>query len=439
MARLSGILLMVALVLISGLVAYVGDIVGRRMGRRRLSLFGLRPRYTAIVISVIAGMLITIMTLAVAMALSQNVKDGFLRVGEMRKRQGELNRQLSQLTDRMAALERRREQTQAELQQRQKQLSAAQEELRSATADLQTTKKELATADVALKRTEAAVKRTEGAAKRITAASLAMGRANDELLRQRDGLQRDIEDLRAQLAGGITMERATPVLFGAGQPLDWQLIDGARPVKAIRQDLDAFVVRLDAGARRAGARPLPGEKEALIIRKPLLRDPNSQTVAWFGEDQVLDAVADQVHDNAAGVIVRAFSVFNTHPGEPVRLDFELFRNRLVFRGGEALAQALMDGRQSEPELMGALLALLRQQVNAKARSNNIMPRPATAASEAIGTTQETVGNISIEKLFAAVERLREIGGTARVSAVASADTWTIGPLEVDLVVTPASG
>jgi uncharacterized protein (DUF3084 family) len=136
--------------------------------------------------------------------------------------------------------------------------------------------------------------------------------------------------------------------------------------------------------------------------------------------------------------VRAFSVFNTHPGEPVRVDFELFRNRLVFRRGEALAQTVMDGRQSEPTLMGQLLALLRQEVNAKARSNNIMPRPATAASEAIGTTQETVGNITIEKLFAAVERLRAIGGMARLSAVASTDTWTIGPLEVDLLITPAS-
>jgi uncharacterized protein (DUF3084 family) len=425
-----GVLLMIALVLISGLVAYIGDIVGRRMGRKRVSLFGLRPRHTAIVFSVAAGMVITIMTLAVAMLVSRDVKDGFLKVVEMRQRQAELSQQLAKSGESMGELERTRDRTQAELDKER-------EELRAATADLQTTKKELATADAALTRTEAARQRAETATKSAEGAARRSFAVQVKLQRLKDELQRDVENLRTQVAGGITMERATPVLFGAGQPLDWQLIDGARPVTAVRQDLDAFVAGLDAQARRAGAQPLPGEKEAVIIRKPI-RDPDTQGVAWFGEGQVLSAVAERVHEDNTGVIVRAFSVFNTHPGEPVRVDFELFRNRLVFRRGEALAQTVMDGRQSEPTLMGQLLALLRQEVNAKARSNNIMPRPATAASEAIGTTQETVGNITIEKLFAAVERLRAIGGMARLSAVASTDTWTIGPLEVDLLITPAS-
>lgn len=438
-AGFAGILLMVALVLISGLIAYVGDILGRRLGRKRLSLFGLRPRHTAIAVSVVAGMVITIMTLVVAMTVSQDVKDGFLKVVQMRQRQAELGRRVGELNETVAELEGTRDRTQLELQKRQQALEQAGEELRAAAADLEKTKKELAQAEAALKRTEAAAKRTEGAARRIGATSIELGH-------QRDELQREVENLRARVAGGITLERATPVVFGAGKPLDWRLVDGDRPVGAIRQDLDEFVARLDAQARRAGAEPLEGENRAIIIRKPVLQkagdtvgqeEAPAQQVAWFGEDQVLAALAEGIRETAGGVIVRAFSVFNTHPGEPVRVDFELFRNRLIFRRGEALAQALMDGRQSEPALMGGLLALLREQVNAKARSHNIMPRPYSEGSETIGMTQETVGDISIEELFATVERLRAIGGMARVAAVAAADTWTIGPLEVDLVVTPA--
>jgi uncharacterized protein (DUF3084 family) len=423
---------MVALVLISGLIAYVGDIVGRRMGRKRLTLFGLRPRHTAIAISVVAGMVITVITLVAAMLVSKDVKDGFLRVVEMRKRQAELGHRVEELG-------RTRDRTQLELQKRQQALEQASKELRGAAKDLEKTKRELASAEAALKRTEAAMKRTEEAARRIGARSL-------ELLHQRDELQREVENLRARVAGGITLERATPVLFGAGQPLDWQLVAGDRPARAIRQELDRFVERLEAQAKQAGARPLAGEKRAIIIRKPVLPKADDaagpeqappQQVAWFGEDQVLEAVADGIHENSGGIIVRAFSVFNTHPGEPVRVDFELFRNRLVFRQGEALAQTVMDGRQSQPALMAGLLGLLRQEVNAKARSHNVMPRPNAEGSSAIGMTQETVGDIGIDELFSAVERLREIGGMARVSAVASADTWTIGPLEVDLLVTPA--
>jgi uncharacterized protein (DUF3084 family) len=417
-----GILLIIALVLVSGFIAYVGDIVGRRMGRKRLSLFGLRPRHTAIVISVVAGMLITIMTLAVAMAVSRDVKDGFLRVVAMRARQVELSRQLARLNESMKELERTRAEAEEEVRKRKEEVERAQTMLKEANAELEKMQKELKSGAEALKR-------AEGALRRVGTASLHLARTKDEL-------QRDIENLRAQAAGELVLERAIPVIFGAGQPLDWQLVDGERSTKAIREDLDRFVAQLDGEARSAGARPLPGSEDAIVIRKPV-RDPDSQSVAWFDNDQVLDAVAERVHDSTGGVIVRAFSVFNTHPGEPVRVDFELFRNHLVFRRGEVIAQAIIDGRQSEPALMGALLALLRDEVNARARAHNVMPRPRTSGGEAFGSSQESVGDISIDELFNVVDRLRAINGRARVSAVAAADTWTIGPLEVDLLVAPA--
>ncbi|HUU53295.1 MAG TPA: DUF3084 domain-containing protein [Armatimonadota bacterium] len=423
MAGLSGILLIVALVLISGVIAYVGDIVGRRMGRKRLSLFGLRPRHTAIVISIAAGMLITIMTLAVAMRVSQDVKDGFLHVGEMRQRQRELAEELAALNRSMSELQRTREAAEVELQERKKELEEAKRILEEVSADLDATEEELANASSALKR-------AEGAVRRVSTRWL-------ELAREKDELQRDIENLRAQAAGGITLERSTPIIFGAGQPLDWQLIDGGQSVSSIRKELDQFVADLDAQAQGAGAVPVSDSDDAVVIRKPV-REPEADSVVWFSDDQVLDAIAERVHESAGGVIVRAFSVFNTHSGEPVRVDFELFRNHLVFRRGEVLAQALIDGRQPEPALMASLLGLLREEVNPRARAHNIMPRPNPSSPEAFGSSQETVGDISIEELFAVVQRLQAIEGMARVTAVAAADTWTIGPLEVDLLVTSAA-
>jgi len=421
-AGLSGVFLIIALVIISGVIAYVGDVVGRRMGRKRLSLFGLRPRHTAIVISVLAGMLITIMTLGVAMLVSQDVKDGFLRVVEMRTQQADLARQLTELNKSMGELERTRQAAEDELQARRDELEQAKTMLQEASVDLETTQEELAKSSQALKNAEEAVQR--------------VGKTFLELARRKDELQRDIENLRAQAAGGITLERSTPVIFGVGQPLDWELMDGGRPVAEIRANLTAFVHELDERARRAGARPLPETDDAIVIRKPV-RDPESDAVVWFDEDQVLDAIAERIHESAGGVIVRAFSVFNSHPGEPVRIDFELFRNHLVFRQGEVLAETFLDGRQSEPELMADLLKLLREQVNPRAQAHNIMPRPSPAGAGSVMGSEESVGDISIGELFSVVDALRGIKGTARVKAVAAADTWTIGPLEVDLVVSPA--
>ncbi len=75
------------LITISGLIAYIGDWVGRKMGRKRLTLFGLRPRYTAIFISVGAGMLIASLTILLTFLISKPVRDAFLTPLDMLKTQ----------------------------------------------------------------------------------------------------------------------------------------------------------------------------------------------------------------------------------------------------------------------------------------------------------------------------------------------------------------
>jgi uncharacterized protein (DUF3084 family) len=62
------------LLLVSGLIAYVGDYIGRAIGRRRLSLLRLRPRYTAIAFTVITGVLIALVSVLIILALSQNAR-----------------------------------------------------------------------------------------------------------------------------------------------------------------------------------------------------------------------------------------------------------------------------------------------------------------------------------------------------------------------------
>jgi len=57
-------------------VAYLGDIVGTRIGKRRISLFGLRPRHTSSVITVITGILIVAGTFC---RVGRNFRDGSYR------------------------------------------------------------------------------------------------------------------------------------------------------------------------------------------------------------------------------------------------------------------------------------------------------------------------------------------------------------------------
>ena len=63
-------------------------------------------------------------------------------------------------------------------------------------------------------------------------------------------------------------------------------------------------------------------------------------------------------------------------------------------------------------------------------------RSAISSGAVIGETKNPVGGIGFQELISAGERVKQIGGPARVTAVARDDAWTIGPLQVDLKVEP---
>ena len=71
---MSGIILIVILLVASGLIAYAGDYVGRKAGKKKLSIFNLRPKYTSRIISVFTGILIMIFSLIVLSIFSENVR-----------------------------------------------------------------------------------------------------------------------------------------------------------------------------------------------------------------------------------------------------------------------------------------------------------------------------------------------------------------------------
>lgn len=71
------------LVILSGALSHLGDVLGYRLGKKRLSLFGLRPRKTAGLITVLTGMFITMITLFAAAMISENVRIFLFRMDEI--------------------------------------------------------------------------------------------------------------------------------------------------------------------------------------------------------------------------------------------------------------------------------------------------------------------------------------------------------------------
>lgn len=78
--------IIVLLIIVSGFIAFIGDRIGHLIGRRRLSVFNLRPRYTAIAITVISGILIASITFATFMVLSREARLALFGLEELRGR-----------------------------------------------------------------------------------------------------------------------------------------------------------------------------------------------------------------------------------------------------------------------------------------------------------------------------------------------------------------
>ena len=68
-----------------GGIAYLADMVGKKLGKKRLSVFGLRPRQTAALGTICLGVLITIVTISFSLIVSSGMRQSLLHSAEIRK------------------------------------------------------------------------------------------------------------------------------------------------------------------------------------------------------------------------------------------------------------------------------------------------------------------------------------------------------------------
>lgn len=96
-------LFVAVLILVSGFIAYFGDVIGRKMGKKRLTVGSLRPRHTAYIITAITGMLISGMAVATLVSVNSQFRKVFTE-GERILAQ---NESLTKANDKLLALNNR--------------------------------------------------------------------------------------------------------------------------------------------------------------------------------------------------------------------------------------------------------------------------------------------------------------------------------------------
>ena len=429
MARFYGLLLLICLVLLSGVIAYVGDILGRKLGRKRLSLFGLRPRYTAIVVSVLAGMGITIFTLTSAMVVSKRVRQGFFEVGELVRQLGEQRKAVLRLDRDRARLDRELTRQAESLARTSKQLTETEEKKAEAGRKLEATSKKLGATSSKLEATRRELAHTE---EQLADRMQQLENAQAAFLRVQ-------EVAEARAAERAAVVRTEPFLFAAGEALGQEIFPGDEPKRRIRRRLEGLISRMRALALEAGARR-NADLGPLVIVEPV-KDPKAERTVVFSQEQVVQALVDAIADNKGSVVVRGYSLVNTVEGESVPVRFVVFQNKQVFSKGTKLGEIRVAAGSPEPELMTAIVVqLLRGQVAALAREKNVMPElPQRGEGRTLfGSPPQAVGRIPFEDLYRAVEEIKAKTGIQRAIALAGDDVWTAGPLEIELEIRPLS-
>ena len=326
---MTGWLLILAVLLLGGVLATIGDRLGSRIGKARLSLFRLRPRSTAVLITVLTGSLISALTLGLMLAVSEQLRIGLFQLDKIESKLSNARKNLDfsvvQLSRSEKQLNKARkdvaiaDQGRAAARQQLQQVQARAIQLRAELTPLQARRKVL---EQERDRLGEDVKRRD---------------AELRVLQQRTSLGQ--QELK-QLEGKVLALRSGDVVLSTGQALTTAriAIPQQRLVKKATEDL------LREANLRAFEQVLPGQQP----NRQLLLIPRSEV-----------AKVEQALSNGATWVVSIRSAGNVLRGETQVLAFADVRpNQKVVSKGEVLASISFDPNERSPQQVQARLNLL---------------------------------------------------------------------------------
>ncbi len=191
-------ILITVILILGGVIATVGDRIGTRVGKKRLSLFNLRPKKTAVVVTILTGILISASTLAILFLADEGLRKGVFELEDIQK---DLRRKREQLEGTANNLEiTKRELAEARNQQAQAQrsLQAINRSLQAANAKQRLTQALLNKTIKRQARTQALLQSTQ---QKLNQVATRYKTAIDELqsiIDERDSKIKEIELLRAE-------------------------------------------------------------------------------------------------------------------------------------------------------------------------------------------------------------------------------------------------
>ncbi len=112
---MAGYTLVLAILILGGLIATLGDRIGTKVGKARLSMFNLRPRDTATLVTIATGGMISASTLGILLLLSGQLRDGLFRLESIRSELAQSQEQKQKIETELGAAKSEQEKAQGRL------------------------------------------------------------------------------------------------------------------------------------------------------------------------------------------------------------------------------------------------------------------------------------------------------------------------------------
>jgi uncharacterized protein (DUF3084 family) len=372
------LILVFTVIIISGLIAFVGDWVGLKIGKKRVTIFGLRPHSTAIFITIISGILIAVITVTILAISSNDVRTALFGMEELKEKLSYLSR---------------------EVELRNMQLSSTKEDLKEKTTQLQEMEEKYQELSEDIKNKTAQLK------------ELLIIR--EGLIEEKDKLTKEVEELNAAikaLYSGIAWIREGEVILGSEEQIALTIIQGQRPIEEIKKELFDFL----------------NEASNKVLAMGAKKDERTNQVFIISQEEFED-ITQKIYDSDKEMIVRLLSSINVVKGEPIVTHFKILENKLLFKIDEEIISEEIESSEVYNEVEKKLLSLLRK-VNIIAVKEGIIPDPKTSF----------VGTVSAINLYDTIRAIVESGTTMKVTVISIYDTWSTGPLRVRMEAKPIS-
>ena len=400
-----GVVLILVLVVTGGAIAFIGDRLGSRIGKKRLSVFGLRPRHTSILITIITGVLITTLTFGVMAAVSENVRTALFGMEKLTRSMMETQSQLEIAKADLEDAERQRKNMQQDLDATQGEVDRMHEEqseLRSESDRLHAMNGSLLQENGALL---AQNDNLSAYNQELSASNTELSGQNKLLGDKNTKLTSDnamLEKYNRALQHGIQTVREGDIVFQAGEVISSGVVRGSRPESEVADDIATLV-------------QLANRNVSIRLGK------DSGEEIWIYQPE-FDAAVSNISKSPQDMIVRIVAAGNLVRGEPVRTTLLLYKNSIIYKDQEFVISRVYEFHKNGEAAAEQVLMDFLQRVNQAAAARGMLPDP----------LRGTVGVMQGAEFYDLAKELSGMDGSVTVSAYSKGSTDALGPLRLDL-------